>query len=80
MSAPVKGDVVAVRDRDIGQLRRVYPWLSASDTLTVTRVDRGSGKKAVYCRKVGAVDHVAVVWPEQVRVVRRAPAPRGRRP
>lgn len=74
MSALQRGDVVAVEARALGQLARVYVWLTGTDTLTVTRIDRAAGRKTVYARKVGAAERVLVAWPEQLKLVRRAPA------
>ena len=79
MSALKKGDVVAVRDRDLGQLARLYPWLSALDTLVVTREDRSTGKRRLFMRKVGAEHHVLVAWPASLKLIRRAPAAPRRR-
>jgi hypothetical protein len=71
------GDVVAVETRALGQLRRIYHHLTASDTFTVTRLDRARGKKAAYLRKVGATHHVIVAWPEDLKIIKRAPSVRG---
>lgn len=81
MSASLQlGDVVTIETRALGQLKRIYHHLTASDTFTVTRLDRSRGKKAAYLRKVGAAHHVVVAWPEDLKVVRRAPSQPRRAP
>jgi hypothetical protein len=69
------GDVVAIETRALGELKKLYDHLQASDTFTVTRLDRSRGKQAAYLRKVGAEHRVVVAWPENLKVVRRAARP-----
>ena len=77
MSTVKHGDIVAIEARALSDLKKVYPHVQATDTFTVTRLDRSRGKRAAYLRKVGALHHVVVAWPESLRIIRRAPpAPR----
>jgi hypothetical protein len=72
------GDIVALTTGALGELKKVYPYLTATDTFKVTRLDRAAGRKRVYMRKVRAEHLVVLAWPESLRVVAREGRPRRR--